>query len=77
MTKNKKKFYVSKRIDDYGLCMYADIFEILKIMLQGHVSEETSKQLYDVSVAIHKEIGHLKCDEYTDFYVIERGFNYK
>ena len=57
--------------------MYADIFEILKIMLQGHVSEETSKQLYDVSVAIHKEIGHLKCDEYTDFYVIERGFNYK
>ena len=33
--------------------MYADIFEILKIMLQGHVSEETSKQLYDVSVAIH------------------------
>ena len=77
MSKNKKKVSVSKRIDDYGLCMYADIFEILKIMLQGHVSEETSKQLYDVSVAIHKEIGHLKCDEYTDFYVIERGFNYK
>ncbi len=77
MSKNKKKVHVSKRINDYGLCMYADIFEILKIMIDSHVSEETSKQLYDVSVAIHKEIGHLKCDEYTDFYVIERGYNYK
>ena len=74
---NQNKVYVSKRIDDYALYMYADIFDILKIVLDGHVSEETSKQLYDVSVAIHKEIGHLKCDEYTDFYVIERGFNYK
>ncbi len=74
---NQNKVYVSKRIDDYALYMYADIFDILKIVLDGHVSEETSKQLYDVSAAIHKEIGHLKCGEYTDFCVIERGFNYR
>ena len=65
--KNKNKVYVSKRIEDYGLYMYADIFDNLKILLEGHVSDSISKQLYDVSIAIHKEIGHLKCDECTDF----------
>ena len=75
--KNTNKMEVSKIIDNYALYLYADVFDDLKTLLDGLVSEGTAELLCNCSKAIRNEVGHLKCDELTDCKVIEYGYNFK
>ena len=71
---NKDKVYLSKKIGNYELYVYADIFDDLRIVLEDLVNDDIKKMLYETSVAIHKQVNHLKCDEITDFYIVEKGY---
>lgn len=73
---NRNKVCVSKRINNYKLYIYADIFEDLKCVLSSLVSDKTSKKLNDTARALHNEVSHLKCDEFTEYYIVERGYNF-
>lgn len=77
MSKNqthKDRVYLSKRIDDYELYFYADIFDDFRLTLENYVNDDIKKMLLDTSIAIHKQVNHLKCDEITEFYFIEKGY---
>lgn len=72
--KGNKHKILSKNVD-YAKSMYADIFDDLVAVIKCFFSSNISKKLYDVSKELHNEVGHLKCDENLDFFVVETGYN--
>lgn len=78
--KNRKKEYVSKEIKnlvaymfEYALCCFMPSGEFLK----ENLSDDTYKKYCIFIEALSNDVGHLKCDECTDEYVIECGYNFK
>lgn len=77
--KELKDEILRKRFDDTELYIYGDILsEIRAAFINNANISSQSKALFDkLYSSIHNDIGHLKCDEYTDIYIVEEGHNYK
>lgn len=77
--KEFKDEILRKRFDDTELYICGDMLSELRAVLINNVNiSSQSKALFDqLYTSIHGDIGHLKCDEYTDIYIIEEGHNYK
>lgn len=76
-TKGRKFALIQKKINCTTLYLYADLFDDLKVVLEPLVDKKTKKMLLELSNAIHEQIPHLQCDNITDCYIVEEGYNYK
>lgn len=80
MCNNKENHkLLTKRIDNYSLYVFADLFDDLKSAYgtENGLSEKSQNLIHQLSESLHNDVGHLKCDEVTDWYIIEEGFNWK
>lgn len=75
---NKKKRRLEKRIYNYRLYVCANLFDVLmgELYNEEDLSENTRNLFYQLSLSLHKDVGHLKCDELDDCYIVEEGYDY-
>lgn len=78
MSERENHKILSKRIDNYTLYFFTELFDELKSLVIGdeRLSQETRDMLRQLSRNLHRDIGHLKCDVMDNFYIVEEGFNY-
>lgn len=75
----KKRIKVSKRINQYNSYILYDII----LSLWGEwakccaLSQETTEKFNEFAKSFNRDLNHLECDEYTEIYIVECGYNYE
>ena len=67
---------ITKRIDNYALYAYYDVLDDIRYQIDGLLSPKSRDLFLQLTTGIYDEIGHLQCNELTDCYIIEEGFNF-
>ena len=75
MEKSNHKI-LKKRIDKIAPYAYTVILQQIKDAIGYQLSEECNDLFFQLIKQIQDECDCLKCDELTDCYIIQEGFNY-
>ena len=78
-TQVKKRIKVEKRIDNVSAYVIWDIFSDIwyyMITSSPDISVSAKAKFESFIKQMSEDINHLKCDEYDNPYLVERGFNY-
>lgn len=71
-----RKFRLRRKIVAFSaLYFYADMFDDLRENIKKFLDDDTNEKLWQISLNIHNQIGHIDCDVITNMYVIEEGYN--
>ncbi|MDE6469845.1 MAG: hypothetical protein K2L19_02340 [Eubacterium sp.] len=77
--KEFKNEILAKRFDNTRLYILGDALSAIRALLvnDNDISKKSKRLFEELYDSVHDDIGHLKCDEYTDIYIVEEGHNYK
>lgn len=70
---------LTKKFDNTRLYILGDILtEMHSVFINdNHISHKTKRLFDELYYSVHDDIGHLKCDKYTDIYIVKEGHNFK
>lgn len=74
--KGKPHRLISNKIDNVGLFIAVFVLDEIYESIQNHIKKENADAFLDVLERLEAEAGIIKCDEATNLFLIEQGFNY-